>query len=254
MHERPLYPSRIEPDPKWFGNVRTIDQKSLEKLRVELKEQLNDPYAFVVNKKKLPMALIQEEPDAAPRVNVLDYEKYEDTFGPKKKRTRAKLGFKSLEELAQQSEAKEKVYDIEKDQSILFAEKQLEKKENRDKKIEAGQSKRIWDELYKVLDSSDVVCIVLDARDPLGTRCSHVENHVRKNCKFKHLVFILNKVDLIPTSVTKKWIQHLSKDSPTIAFHADINRPFGKHSLIRLLRQVNFFKKSLIIFIKIKRL
>ena len=28
----------------------------------------------------------------------------------------------------------------------------------RDKRMEAGQSKRIWAELYKVLDSSDVLC------------------------------------------------------------------------------------------------
>ena len=32
--------------------------------------------------------------------------------------------------------------------------------------LNAGQSKRIWGELYRVLDSSDVVIQVLDARDP----------------------------------------------------------------------------------------
>ena len=39
-----------------------------------------------------------------------------------------------------------------------------------------GQSKRIWNELYKVIDSSDVVIHVLDARDPLGARCRSVGN------------------------------------------------------------------------------
>ncbi|KAL6140720.1 hypothetical protein ACLB2K_059016 [Fragaria x ananassa] len=34
--------------------------------------------------------------------------------------------------------------------------------------FEKGQSKRIWGELYKVLDSSDVVVQVLDARDPIN--------------------------------------------------------------------------------------
>lgn len=34
--------------------------------------------------------------------------------------------------------------------------------------FDKGQSKRIWGELYKVLDSSDVVIQVLDARDPIG--------------------------------------------------------------------------------------
>ncbi len=32
--------------------------------------------------------------------------------------------------------------------------------------LNAGQSKRIWGELYRVLDSADVVIVVLDARDP----------------------------------------------------------------------------------------
>jgi nuclear GTP-binding protein len=38
-----------------------------------------------------------------------------------------------------------------------------------------GQSKRIWAELHKVIDSSDVLVQVLDVRDPMGTRCPYVE-------------------------------------------------------------------------------
>jgi nuclear GTP-binding protein len=29
MHERPTESARVDPNRKWFGNVRTIDQKSL---------------------------------------------------------------------------------------------------------------------------------------------------------------------------------------------------------------------------------
>jgi nuclear GTP-binding protein len=69
----------------------------------------------------------------------------------------------------------------------------------RQKLFDKGQSKRIWGELYKVVDASDVVAVVLDARDPFGTRARHVEKHVRENCPHKHLFFILNKCDLVPT-------------------------------------------------------
>jgi len=34
MHTRPTEAARVDPNRKWFGNVRTIDQKSLEKLRI----------------------------------------------------------------------------------------------------------------------------------------------------------------------------------------------------------------------------
>ncbi|KAK0521364.1 GTPase required for pre-60S ribosomal subunit nuclear export and maturation [Tilletia horrida] len=100
-----------------------------------------------------------------------------------------------------------------------------------------GQSRRIWGELYKVIDSSDVVIHVLDVRDPLGTRCRSVEKHIREEKPHKHLVFLLNKVDLVPTWVTARWVKILSKEYPTIAFHASINNSFGKGSLIQLLRQ-----------------
>ncbi|KAK0550621.1 GTPase required for pre-60S ribosomal subunit nuclear export and maturation [Tilletia horrida] len=100
-----------------------------------------------------------------------------------------------------------------------------------------GQSRRIWGELYKVIDSSDVVVHVLDVRDPLGTRCRSVEKHIKEEKPHKHLVFLLNKVDLVPTWVTARWVKILSKEYPTIAFHASINNSFGKGSLIQLLRQ-----------------
>lgn len=29
MHERPTEAARVDPNRKWFGNVRTIDQKAL---------------------------------------------------------------------------------------------------------------------------------------------------------------------------------------------------------------------------------
>ena len=81
-----------------------------------------------------------------------------------------------------------------------------------------GQSKRIWEELYKVIDSSDVLLYVLDARNPNGTRTKFIEHYLKHKCPNKHLVFILNKCDLVPTSAVQKWVKYLSKSHPCLAF------------------------------------
>lgn len=48
MNEQPTKPSRIAPDRKWFGNVRTIDQKSLEKFRIEMALRANKANEFLI--------------------------------------------------------------------------------------------------------------------------------------------------------------------------------------------------------------
>lgn len=121
--------------------------------------------------------------------------------------------------------------------------------------------------IWKVIDSSDVIIQVLDARDPMGTRSQTIESYLKKEKPWKHLIFVLNKCDLIPTWVTvwyllfppwlgvyflyfsvlwltlspfshqKRWVAVLSQEYPTLAFHASLTNSFGKGSLIQLLRQ-----------------
>jgi nuclear GTP-binding protein len=95
-----------------------------------------------------------------------------------------------------------------------------------------------------VIDSSDVIIEVLDARDPMGTRCKQLEREVKKNHPHKHIILLYNKCDLVPTWVTKRWVAELAKEYPTLAFHASITNPFGKNSLINLLRQFGMLLKD----------
>ena len=49
--------------------------------------------------------------------------------------------------------------------------------------------------LHKVVDESDIVLLVLDARDPEGCRSRLVEEEVRRReAEGKRLVFVLNKI------------------------------------------------------------
>ena len=65
-----------------------------------------------------------------------------------------------------------------------------------------GTSRRIYGELYKVIDSSDVLLHVLDARDPLGTLCESILEYIRKEKAHKQVVLVINKCDLVPSWVT----------------------------------------------------
>lgn len=187
----------------------------------------------------LPITLLNEKAKNE-RVHILDTESFDTVFGPKKSRKRPNIAVKGVEELSMLAEKKANEYSSEKDSNIVRDDGGI-RDLPRDWVMAAGQSKRIWGELYKVIDSSDVLLQVLDARDPMGTRSSHIEKYLRTETPHKHLIFILNKVDLVPTWVTQRWIAILSAEYPTVAFHASITHPFGKGSLINLLRQFGKF-------------
>lgn len=44
----------------------------------------------------------------------------------------------------------------------------------------------------------------------------------------KILHFLFLQCDLVPAWATKGWLRILSKEYPTLAFHASINKSFGK--------------------------
>lgn len=236
--------ARIAPNRRWFGNTRTIGAKQLDSFRTAMAEKAADPYSVVLRSRKLPMGLLV---DAQKRsaANLLEVESYDSVFGPKKKRKKAKLpeGVSSVSDLIASTSSKASSYDETKDVDAVKGAQRAAGHAGREAQLQRqhifakGQSNRIWTELYKVLDSADVVVQVLDVRDPAGTRSAHVENYLKKHAKHKHLVFLLNKVDLVPPWITRRWVKILSRSYPTIAFHADVEKPFGKGALINLLQQ-----------------
>jgi len=136
---------------------------------------------------------------------------FNDTFGPKSQRKRVKLSASSVTDLAGETVKMHDNYLERLEENMLLSGKTAEEMEEagengeltiaREPIFSKGQSKRIWNELYKVIDSSDVILHVLDARDPEGTRCRSVEKYIKEEAPHKHLVFVLNKCDLVPTKV-----------------------------------------------------
>lgn len=208
---------RIEPNRKWFGNSRVISQEALTSFRDAVAERASDPYQVLLKTNKLPMSLIRDNDT----VNGLKQHQakmeiennpFGDTFGPKAQRKRVKLGVTSLEDFAGETAKNQDTFIEKQDQGTFEDGTPIVSGDTnttddailttaRESVFSKGQSKRIWNELYKVIDSSDVVLHVLDARDPVGTRCRSVEKYIREEAPHKHLVFVLNKTDLVPTGV-----------------------------------------------------
>jgi len=228
--------ARIEPNRRWFGNTRVIGQRELATFRDAISDLKQDPYSFVVKQNKLPMSLLTD-PKASGKTHILSAESFESTFGKKSKRKRPMLASHSMDELRSKAEERSDSYDPAKDRDLKAGPADDIRKAHREDIFRKGQSKRLWGELYKVIDSSDVVVQVLDARDPMGTRSAHIESYLKAEKGHKQLVFVLNKCDLVPNWVTSRWVAELSKSFPTLAFHASVTNCYGKGALIELLRQ-----------------
>jgi nuclear GTP-binding protein len=215
--------ARVEPHRKWFTNTRVISQDALSAFRGAVEAQSKDPYSYLLKQNKLPMSLIHDNKDKERKDGLVQHqakiriesEKFGDTFGPKAQRKRPRLAVSSLEDMANATTQDYGTYVERQEEARRLAGGAQDDEEDpaqadldngeiataRESVFSKGQSKRIWNELYKVIDSSDVVIHVLDARDPLGTRCRSVEKYIREEAPHKHLLFLLNKCDLVPTTV-----------------------------------------------------
>lgn len=242
-------PGRVQPDRRWFGNTRVISQTALDHFRTSLASKQHDPYSVLLRRNKLPMALLDDaaNPNVRKRSHIVETEPFKDTFGPKAQRKKPTLGVGTFEELSKVSTAAvdEAAAAVEAEEALVpvpststsTAVFEPTHADIIEPIYAKGTSRRIYGELYKVIDSSDVILHILDARDPLGTLCESVLEFIRKEKAHKQVVLVINKCDLVPNWVTARYIQHLTPRYPTLAFHASPNHSFGKGSLIQLLRQ-----------------
>lgn len=89
-----------------------------------------------------------------------------------------------------------------------------------------GQSSRraYMKALREVVESSDVILQVLDARDPVGTRVGRAVEDAILSRYDKKMVLVLNKIDLVPKDAVSGWLAHLRKSHPTVAMKAGTNQ------------------------------
>jgi len=172
--------ARVEPNRKWFGNIKVVSsfvcssnqrhenysfsfsnffyqvgQSALQKFQEELGKAIKDPYQVVMHQTKLPISLLKESGKFA-RVHLLETESFENTFGPKKQRKRPNLADYDLGSYIEKVQKSGEDYVEDKDKALMKDTTECVDL-SREWIMKAGLSKRIWGELYKVIDSSDVI-------------------------------------------------------------------------------------------------
>ena len=78
---------------------------------------------------------------------------------------------------------------------------------------------RDFHNLQDVLDQTDVVVQLLDSRDPLAFRSSHLEELVAAKPGRK-LLLVMNKIDTIPREALSSWLAYLRTQHPTLPFRS----------------------------------
>ncbi|XP_051120630.1 GTPase LSG1-2-like [Andrographis paniculata] len=76
----------------------------------------------------------------------------------------------------------------------------------------------IWRQLWRVLERSDLLVMVVDARDPLFYRCHDVEAYAREIDEHKKTMLLVNKADLLPHSVREKWAEYFRQHGILFVF------------------------------------
>ncbi|KAH8383469.1 hypothetical protein KR009_008857, partial [Drosophila setifemur] len=123
--------------------------------------------------------------------------------------------FKSLESMVEDADMRGTVH------GIMHANDEDDTSKKYKNAVTKEQSlKQYFKEFRKVIENADVVLEVVDARDPLGTRCNEVEKAVRGAPGNKRLVLVLNKADLVPRENLNNWIKYFRRSGPVTAFKA----------------------------------
>lgn len=153
---------------------------------------------------------ILKEIEIMKKQNEEEKQRQKEIAREKKKEELAKGGLQGLVSSAENKQTKHETMEVDTVHEKI--KEALVKEEN--------SLKAYYKEFKKVLDTADVILEVVDARDPLGTRCKQVEQAVLQAPGNKRLVIVLNKADLVPRKNLDEWLKYLRGTWPTVPFKA----------------------------------
>lgn len=122
---------------------------------------------------------------------------------------------KKEKELEQLREKEGIDYEGKSTKALVFEDQKL-KKQQEEKKAEYDgvhleaatilkDGRKYYKEMKKFLEASDVILIVLDARDPESCRCRKIEAEVKAMSGDKKIILVLNKINLVSSINAEAW-------------------------------------------------
>ncbi|KAK8967851.1 hypothetical protein KSP40_PGU016490 [Platanthera guangdongensis] len=110
--------------------------------------------------------------------------------------------------------------DVNERQAILLWRRSLARLEENESLVLTPFEKNldIWRQLWRVLERSDLLVMVVDARDPLFYRCPDLEAYAREMDEHKRTMILVNKADLLPSAVRKKWAEYFNSNGILFLF------------------------------------
>lgn len=77
-----------------------------------------------------------------------------------------------------------------------------------------------WRQLWRVIERSDVVMQIVDARNPLMFRCEDLETYVKEVDENKENALLINKADFLTEEQRKIWADYFTKENVRIIFYS----------------------------------
>ncbi|KAM9358509.1 large subunit GTPase 1 homolog isoform 2-T2 [Symphorus nematophorus] len=75
-----------------------------------------------------------------------------------------------------------------------------------------------WRQLWRVIERSDIVVQIVDARNPLLFRCPDLESYVKEASEHKVNMLLVNKADLLTRAQRREWARHFQKEGLRAVF------------------------------------
>ncbi|XP_054241936.1 large subunit GTPase 1 homolog [Indicator indicator] len=75
-----------------------------------------------------------------------------------------------------------------------------------------------WRQLWRVIERSDIVVQIVDARNPLLFRCQDLESYVKEVSNDKENMILINKADLLSEEQRAAWAEFFEKEGIKVVF------------------------------------